>query len=80
MNHRLGSLPTIGLNNTAPGLHEHGLAKLEIGYPCQCGETVRVSVIQPTDVWTDATAVSYHVSDLGRRAREAWGAHVRGEL
>lgn len=76
MNHRLRTLPTIGLENL-PG--QSVMAKLEIDYPCSCGEVVRAAVIQPTEAWTDATDVSYQVADLGRRARELWAGHIRGE-
>lgn len=77
--HALGKLPTIGLSNTEPGLHEHALVKLEVAYPCTCGETVRTSYIGPEADVKDATAFSYHVQDVGRRARERGGQHLRGE-
>lgn len=76
--HRTQSLPTLGLDTDTPGLLENDLVRLAISYPCICGANITVSEVLPTDrVATDPFNFSYHVQDLGRRAREAWAEHCK---
>ena len=75
----LAKLPEISVTEDEPHLHTHQLVKVEVRYPCRCGEVVRTSEVLPRTALMDVETFSDRLRQITKASREDWEGHRRGE-